>query len=96
MRFEQHTLLTDCLTNGCRDNVLGNYGQEELPATMYARGIVNGMISVLMAAGMEFREALKVVHKYAPSGNGPHGPFSSDSIPRAFLSEWDSIRMESL
>lgn len=81
------TIITDCLTNCCSECVHGSYGESEKPATMYARGIVNGMVSILVAQGFEFPEAIAEIVKYAPTDT-VHGSFDWEAIPPSFREEF--------
>lgn len=44
-------------------------------AKAYARGIVSGAVSVMMATGMSFEESIEMVKKYLPEN------FDLDAVP---------------
>lgn len=81
----------DCLENCCQDNVRGDFLIVE-SRQAYARGIINGMVSMLMAvSGLEFLPALAIVKQLSRSDAGRHGTFDLVSIPDCWRDDWDRV-----
>jgi len=64
---------TECTRTATWDSVQGLKSSQ-----IYGQGIINGMVSILMAQGMLFEDALATVKHYLPRS------FDADCMPKAW------------
>jgi hypothetical protein len=89
MKFQSPNLMKDTLENCCRDNISSEYLGKLNPAQAYARGIINGMVTTIMAIrGCEFMTALSVVKELTRKDSGCNGPFVLSSVPEEWRDDW--------
>jgi hypothetical protein len=86
-------LISDCLTN-CDSHCVRSFENSSLnddaPGIVYGRGIINGMVTALMATGYSFDDALFVVYQNVHD-TSPHGAFDKRCVPPAWLDTWNEL-----
>lgn len=82
------TIIRDTLVNCSVECTGGNYREDESPARAYAGGIVNGIISVLISQGMEFKQAIEFVKMHAPTKSSIHGEFDVECLPDCWQDDY--------